>query len=74
MIWFAAHLLMYVEWKDGPQDGYPLWENIILIRAGSEEEAFAKAERRDREDEGDDEGDFAGLGSPHAGSSRGFAN
>jgi hypothetical protein len=43
-------------------------------RAGSEEEAFAKAERRDREDEGDDEGDFAGLGSPHAGSSRGFAN
>jgi hypothetical protein len=35
---------------DGVQDSYPMWENIILLKASSEEQAFAKAETRGRAD------------------------
>jgi hypothetical protein len=55
MSWFAAHLILYVERKDHDQDCFPLWENIVLIEADSEEEAFAKAEQRGREDEDADD-------------------
>lgn len=58
MNWYAAHLVMYVERKAKHQDRFPLWENIVLIRADTEDEAFAKAEQRGREDEGDDDGTF----------------
>jgi hypothetical protein len=64
MNWFAAHLVMYVKLKDQPQDRFPLWENIVLVKAVSEDEAFAKAEQRGREEEGDDDGSFRWAGNP----------
>ena len=35
-----------------------MWENIVLIAAASEAEAFQKAEELGRDDEGDDDGTF----------------
>lgn len=64
MHWFAAHLLVWVKLKQKVQQRYPLWENIVLIKAASEEEAFAKAERRGREQAGDDDGTFRWGGEP----------
>jgi hypothetical protein len=48
--WYAAHLLFYVQLKLKRQTRYPVWENIVLIKAKTEEEAFAKAEKRSQED------------------------
>ncbi len=64
MSWFAAHVLLYVKLKTRPQHRFPLWENIILLQAESEEEAFAKAERQGREEEGDEDGSFRWGGQP----------
>jgi hypothetical protein len=50
MTWYAAHLLFYVKLKRKRQTRYPLWENIVLIKAKNVEEAFAKAEQRAQED------------------------
>src|SRR5262249_60029932 len=36
----------WVRFKHKRQRRYPVWENIVLISARSEEEAFAKAEKR----------------------------
>jgi hypothetical protein len=64
MSWFAAHLVMAVKLKEQSQKRYPAWENIVLIKADSEDEAFEKAERRGREEEGDDDGSFRWGGQP----------
>ena len=69
MNWYAAHLVLYVKYKEHSQDHFPFWENIVLIQADTDDEAFAKAERRGREDEGDDSGSFAAAGC--GGASRG---
>src|SRR5260370_31501389 len=37
--WYAAHIVMYVTFKHGSQDHYPVWENIVLVEAPTEEEA-----------------------------------
>ncbi len=58
MRWFAAHIVMVVELKETEQDHFPAWENIILLEAASEAEAFRKAEELGRDDEGDDDGTF----------------
>lgn len=58
MSWYSAHIVMVVELKDAVQEHYPAWENIILIEAANEEEAFRKAESRGRADEGDEGGSF----------------
>lgn len=58
MPWFAAHVIMSVRFKDGRQDKYPVWENIILIEAPTDKEAWCKAEARAKEDEGDSRGTF----------------
>jgi hypothetical protein len=51
MKWYTAHAIMYVKFKDKNQDRYPIWENIILIEAASDDEAWEKAEIRAKEDE-----------------------
>jgi hypothetical protein len=56
--WYAAHIVLYVELKNRHQSTYPVWENIVLFEATSEEEAFAKAEQKGRESAGDDDGTF----------------
>jgi hypothetical protein len=53
--WYAAHLILYVKLKDHAQRKYPVWENIVLIRARTEDEAFAKAEKRGQEDATEDD-------------------
>jgi hypothetical protein len=64
MSWYAAHAIMYVKFKDCQQDKYPIWENILLIEAQSEQEAIAKAIERAKEDEADSEGTFTWEGRP----------
>jgi hypothetical protein len=64
MNWYAAHLILYVQFKNRAQRKFPVWENIILIKARTEEEAFAKAEQRGKEEEGDDGGTFKWEGKP----------
>jgi hypothetical protein len=44
MNWYAAHVVLYVKFKNTVQDRFPVWENVVLIEAKSEDEAFAKAE------------------------------
>lgn len=63
-LWYAAHILMYVGHKEKSVTKVPLWENIVLIKADSEEEAFAKAQARGEKDAGDDDGTFHWGGSP----------
>src|SRR5947209_17169270 len=64
MSWYAAHVVLYVKYKKGPQSKFPVWENVFLIEAATDEEAFAKAEARAREDEGDCDGSFRWGGRP----------
>ncbi len=64
MIWFAAHVIMAVKLKSGRQKRFPVWENVVLIEAGSEDEAFRKAEEIGRQGEGDDDGTFRWGGKP----------
>jgi len=42
--WFAAHVVLWVKYTEHKQKTFPLWENVILIKARSEAEALAKAE------------------------------
>ncbi len=64
MSWYAAHAVMLVKFKDEHQDKYPFWENVILVEAQSDEEAFVKAAARARLDEGDSRGTFTWEGRP----------
>ena len=59
MTWYSAHIIMLVDMKHVVQNSYPVWENIVLIRAETEDEAFEKAERYGRSEEGDDDGSFS---------------
>lgn len=52
--WYAAHLVLYVRLKHGQQACFPVWENVVLVKAASEDEAFAKAEARGQEDATED--------------------
>lgn len=56
MKWYAASAIMYNKFKDGNQDFFPIWENVILISANSFDEALKKAEKRALQDEGDSHG------------------
>lgn len=58
MSWFAAHIIMFVQLKKKKQRRFPVWENIVLVQANSEVQAFQKAERKGRLEEGDDDGSF----------------
>jgi hypothetical protein len=58
MAWFAASAIMFVEFKDGVQDCYPVWENVLLIEAEDGNAAFRLATDRAKEVEGDSRGSF----------------
>lgn len=58
MTWYAAHVVMVVKYSRGPQKQFPVWENIVLVRAASQAQAFAKAEAAGRQAAGDDDGSF----------------
>jgi hypothetical protein len=63
-LWYAAHIVMYVKRKGRAGGKVPVWENIVLVKASSEEEAFTKATHKGREAEGDDGGTFRWGGQP----------
>lgn len=62
--WYVAHIIMYVEYKSGEQEPIPVWENIVLIEADSDKEAFAEAEEIGKSEAVDDDGGFAWMGRP----------
>lgn len=47
---YAAHIIMAIKYRDPPQDDIPCYENVVLIEAGSDDEAWDKAEQLGRED------------------------
>ncbi len=57
---------MMVRLKDQPQEHYPVWESIVLLKAKSDEDGFARAEEFGRAEEGDDGGTFTWGGKPAA--------
>ena len=62
MPWYAAHAILYVRFKAGKQRRFPVWENVLLVRARTAREAWRKAQRRAREDQGDSGGTFRWAG------------
>ena len=64
MPWFAAHAIMYVRFKDGRQDPYPVWENVLLIEAADFNGAESAARDLARQDEGDADGTFCWQDRP----------
>jgi hypothetical protein len=55
MPWYAAHVVLYYELREGPQEEFSVMENVYLIHAGTDDEAFARAEKRGRSDCVEDE-------------------
>jgi hypothetical protein len=58
MPWFAASAIMYVRFKSGAQDSYPIWENVLLVEAESAVQAHRLAMEFAMRDEGDSDGSF----------------
>src|SRR5260221_8991546 len=58
MPWIAAHAVLYVRYKDGPQTEFSVCENVYLIEGSDPEAALAIATRRARQEEGDANGTF----------------
>ena len=62
--WFAAHVILWVKYTEHKQKTFPLWENVILIRAQSAQEAFAKAEAHGHRMAGKGKPTFSWSGKP----------
>lgn len=58
MKWYVAHIVMQVSFKETNQSYFPVWENIHLIQASSDEEAEEKANQIGVKNEGDSEESF----------------
>lgn len=50
MNWYAAHTIVYFKRRKGLQNRFLVWENIVLVRADSFDEAYDKAEKLGREE------------------------
>lgn len=61
---YAAHLIMAIKYRDPPQDRIPLYENVVLIDARSDDEAWDRAEVIGREDAAQDDASFRWDGRP----------
>ncbi|HEX5748422.1 MAG TPA: DUF4288 domain-containing protein [Archangium sp.] len=64
MSWYAAHVVLYFEYREGPQDEFPVMENVYLIHAATDEAAFARAENRGRSDCAEDDESLTVNGRP----------
>lgn len=58
MKWYTASIIISIKFKDGKQDAYPLMENVVLIQAATDDEAYEKASKRALAYEGDADGTF----------------
>jgi hypothetical protein len=54
--WYAAHIVMLFTFKDGRQNKFPVYEDIVLFKARSGKEARDKAVRYGKRQEGDMKG------------------
>lgn len=53
-MWYTAHIIMNVEYMNpAEQTEYPFWENIVLVEADTEDEAWEQAEAIGRRGETD---------------------
>lgn len=48
-MWFSAHLVEVFRVREGEQTDFHVWENIVLIEAANDKEAWEKAEVLGRE-------------------------
>lgn len=64
MTWYGVSVVLLFRFKEGPQDAWPLWENVYLVSADSPEEAESKAVLLAKETEGDDDGSLICNGRP----------
>jgi hypothetical protein len=55
---------MYFKRRQGPQKRFLVWENIVLIRADSSDDAYDKADQRGREEEAIDDETMTVGGRP----------
>jgi len=55
MAWFSATLISVARLRTGEQDSYPVWEDICLIEASTDDEAFRKAEELGKSRDSDDQ-------------------
>ncbi len=55
MAWYAAHVIISVKFREGPQGAIPVYENVFLVEGESDEQVRAKAEALGRADEVHDE-------------------
>jgi hypothetical protein len=55
MAWFSATFISVARLRTGEQDSYPVWEDICLIEASTDDEAFRKAEELGKSRDSDDQ-------------------
>jgi hypothetical protein len=55
MTWYAATIVSVVRVRTGKQKSFPVWEDVCLIEATSDDEAFQKAEALGKSREIDDQ-------------------
>jgi hypothetical protein len=54
MTWYAASVIIAIRLRTGRQRKFPVWENVYLIEAATDEEALRKAERLGKAQEFED--------------------
>jgi hypothetical protein len=50
-MWYAAHVIMYYKFDKGPQEDFPILENIFVLDAPDSRAAHDEAERIGRSEE-----------------------
>lgn len=64
VLWIAAHAVMFVRYKAGPQTEFPVRERVYLIEGSNPQVALDVATRLAQQEEGDANGTFAWKGRP----------
>lgn len=54
MAWFSAALISVIRQRTGEQESYPVWEDVCLIEALNDDDAFRKAEDLGKSRDSDD--------------------
>jgi hypothetical protein len=55
-MWFAAHVILVLKLKQGQQNEFPVWENVLLLEAPSAEGVVELATERAQQYVGDSDG------------------
>ena len=64
-MWYAAHIVMAIRYENpDDQHDYPVWENVVLVRADSDEKALQKADCLGRSEEDDGSEGLRWQGKP----------